>query len=100
VGDVDLVVVDHRRADQLVASLRPDRVLRVCIELPELLSGHRLVAANPTVTLSVYYLYNVADLADRRRRPLTVQYAIKYRVVFPHQLARLLVYSDDGRRLW
>src|SRR6516165_10039307 len=37
VGDVDAVLIDHRRGDDLIACLRPDRVLRVGVEFPELL---------------------------------------------------------------
>ena len=61
VGDVDAVLVDDRRRDHLVAGPRPDRVLRVGVELPELLAGERLVAAHPAVALR-------ARPPDRRRR--------------------------------
>src|SRR5262249_17506069 len=100
VSHVDLVVVDHWRADQLVARLWPNRILRVAIELPELLSGHRVITAHPTVALTVNHLNHVADFANRRRRPLTVQNAIAYRVVFPRQLACLLVERNDRRSFW
>ena len=85
--------------DHLVARLRPDRVLRVGVELPELLAGRRFVAAHPAVALRADHLIDAADLADRRRRPLAVQDAILDRVVFPHQLAGVLVDGDDRRRL-
>src|SRR5207244_3134586 len=56
VSDVDAVLVDDRRADHLVPVLRPDRVLRVRVELPELLAGHRLIAAHPAVALRADHL--------------------------------------------
>ena len=99
VGDVDDVLVDDRRADDLVARLRPDRVLRVEIELPELLAGLGLVAADPAVALADDDLHRVADLADRGRRPLSVQDLLADGVVFPDQLAGRLVDGDDRRRL-
>ena len=85
--------------DDLVARLRPDRILRVGVELPELLAGGDFVAAHPAVALRADDLIDAADLADRRRRPLAVQDAILDRVVFPHQLAGGLVEGDDRRRL-
>src|SRR4029450_11558759 len=73
VRDVDGVLVDDRRADHLVARLRPDRVLRVEVELPQLLARLRLVAAHPAVTLADHDLHGIADPADGRRRPLPVE---------------------------
>src|SRR6185436_8949352 len=69
VGDVDLVLEDHRRGDHFVAVLRPDRIFRVGVELPELLAGRRLVAAHPAVALRADHLIDAADLPDRRRGP-------------------------------
>src|SRR6058998_508810 len=51
VADVHAVLVDDRRGDQFVPRFRPDRVLRIRVELPELLAGRRLVAAHPAVAL-------------------------------------------------
>src|SRR5262249_54923552 len=76
VGDVDAVFVDDRRGDQFVARLRPHRILRVGVELPELLARHRLVAAHPAVALRADHLINSADLANRRSGPLAVENAI------------------------
>jgi hypothetical protein len=67
VCDVDLVVKDHRSTYELVSSLRPDGILRVAIELPEFFPGHRIVAAHPSVALTVNYLKDVADFAYGRR---------------------------------
>ena len=53
VGDVDLVLADDRRAITSLRVLRPDRIFRIGVELPELLAGERLVAANPAVALRV-----------------------------------------------
>src|SRR5207247_915670 len=97
VGDVDLVVEDNRSADQLVARLRPYGVLRIAIELPELLSRRRVIASHPAVALAVNHLNHVTDLADRRRRPLAMQDAISHGVVFPNLLASFLVDRNEGR---
>ena len=51
VGDVHAILEDHRRGNQLVARPRPDRILRVGVELPELLARLRLVPAHPAVAL-------------------------------------------------
>ena len=84
--------------NQLVARARPHRVLRIGVELPQLLAGLRLVAAHPAVALRGDDLQDAADRADRRRGPLPVQDAVLDRVVFPHQLAGVLVEGDDRRR--
>src|SRR5258705_10761658 len=44
VGDVNSVLVDDGRADDLVAGFRPFRVFRVGIKLPELLAGQGLIS--------------------------------------------------------
>jgi len=49
VGDVDFVVVMTAAADQLLRRLWPNRVLGVAIELPELLSAHRIVPRTSSV---------------------------------------------------
>src|SRR5262245_66231291 len=51
VSDVHAVFVNDRRPDQLVARARPDRVLRIGIELPQLLACFGLVPAYPAVAL-------------------------------------------------
>src|ERR1044071_7847561 len=94
VGYVDLVVVDDRRRDQFIARLGPDGIFRVAVEFPELLSRQRFIASYPAIALSHDYLINSANFADCGRAPLTVQYALAYGVVFPHQLARLFVDGD------
>src|SRR5262245_9667563 len=99
VGDVHAVFVDDRCADDLIAGLRPYRVLRVGIELPELLAGLRLVTTNPAVALSTDDLDDAADRSDRWSGPLTVEDSILDRVVLPHQLASILVEGDDCWRL-
>ena len=48
VRDVDDVVDDHRRADHFVAGLRPHRVLRVGVELPQLLAATALRSRAPS----------------------------------------------------
>ena len=98
VGDVDLVLVDHRRADDLVAGLRPDRGLRVRVEFPELLAGEDFVTADPAVPLRADDLVDAADFAHRGCGPLAVQDLVADRVVFPGQLPGDLVDRDDRRR--
>ena len=95
VGDVDAVLEDHRRCDHLVARSRPDGILRIGVELPQLLAGSCFVAANPAVALRGDDLHNAADRAHSGRRPLAVQNAVLDRVVFPDQLAVVLVQRDD-----
>jgi hypothetical protein len=73
------------------ACARPDRILGIGVELPELLAGLRLVAADPAVTLRRHDLEHAADASDRRRRPLAVEDAILDRVVLPDQLSSGLV---------
>src|SRR5262249_9178537 len=100
VGDIHFVVIDHRCADQLVASLWPHRVFRIAVELPELLSGQRVVTAHPAIALSMNDLNHVADLAHRRGRPLAVQNAIKHRIVFPGQLASIFIKGNQRWGFW
>ena len=98
VREVDEPFVHHGRADDLVARLGPDGVLRVGVELPQLLAGRRLVAAHPAVALAVDHLHHAADLADGRRGPLAVQDLVDDRVVLPDELPGLLVDRDDRGR--
>ena len=59
----------------------------------------RFVAAHPPVALADHDLHDVADLADGRRRPLSVQDLLADGVVLPHEFAGRLVDRDDRRRL-
>ena len=100
VADVD--ACPGRSPGVEITSLRvfgQTEVLRVRVELPQLLAGRGLVAADPAVALAGDHLIDAADLADRRRRPLAVQNAVPDRIVFPHELAGVLVDRDDRRRL-
>src|SRR5215203_2485077 len=67
VGYVDDVVDDDRRAYDFVARLRPDRLLGIEIELPELLAGRHFVAADVAVPLADHRLGRVADFAHGDR---------------------------------
>ena len=98
VGDIDDVLDDHGRRDQLVPRSRPHGVLRVGVELPQFLAGLGFVASHPAVALRRDDLQDAADLSDRWCGPLPVQDPVLDRVVFPDQLAGLLVERDDGRR--
>ena len=68
-ADVDLVVVDDRRADEVVAVAGAaefvDRVLRVAVELPDQFAGLRVEAVEPAVAAGEDDLLDAADLARR-----------------------------------
>src|SRR5687768_11476212 len=66
VRDIDDVPDDDRRADHFIAGLRPHRVLRVEIELPEPFAGLDVETADVAVTLSDDDLHGVADLRHGR----------------------------------
>src|SRR5262245_51810227 len=63
VGNVDLVVEDYRSADQLISGFWPHRILRIAIELPQLLTAHCIIATHPAIALSVHNLNNITNLA-------------------------------------
>src|SRR5689334_21212323 len=65
VGDVDFVVVNHRRADHFIARLGPHGLFGIQIERTELHAAQRFVAANPAIALADYNLHHIADLAHR-----------------------------------
>ena len=61
VANEDSVLENDRRGNQLVSRLRPFRVFRIGIELPELLAREGLVAADPAVPLGADDLNDAAD---------------------------------------
>src|SRR5215469_10893361 len=97
VSDEYLIFPDHWGRDHFIASVWPHRILGIQVELPQLLTAERLVTPHPAVSFAHHHLYNVPDLADRRRRPLPVQDPIADVVHFPDQLAGVFVYRDHGR---
>src|SRR5271157_4762615 len=99
VGDEDPVLPDHRRGDDLVARPRPDRILGVGIELPELLAGERLIATHPAIALANHHLNHAADGAHRGRGPLPIQDSIAGVIHLPGQLAGSSIDRDHGWRL-
>src|ERR1035437_7390233 len=99
VGDEDLVLPDHRRGDDLVARLGPDRILGIGVELPQLLAGERLITAHPAIAFTNHRLHYAADGAHRRRGPLPVQDSIAGVTHLPRQLAGVLIDRDHGWRL-
>src|SRR5262249_17954916 len=98
VGDKHLVLPDHRGGNDLIACFRPDGVLRIHVEFPELLAGERFVSSRPAVALADHYLHHIADLADRGGRPLAVQNALADVIYFPHLFPGRLVHRDHRGR--
>src|SRR5205085_11175272 len=96
VGDEYLVLPDHRRGDDLVAGLRPHRILGVHVELPDLLAGLRFITAHPAVALADHDLDRVADGAHCRRGPLPVQDFFADVIYLPCKLTGFLVDRDHG----
>ena len=99
VADVNPIVIDDRRRDHFIAVLRPDRALRVEVELPQLLAGLGLVPSDPPVALRRDQLIDAGDCPHSRSRPLAVQNPVSRVASFPHELPGLLVQRDDRRRL-
>src|ERR1019366_2091065 len=99
VGDKNLVLPDHGRGDDLVARPRPDRILGVGVELPQLLAGERLIAAHPAIALANHHLNHATYRAHRGRGPLPVQDSIAGVIHLPGQLAGFLIDRDHGWRL-
>ena len=95
---IDLVLPDHRRGDHFVARLRPDRILGVQCRTPTASCRSALRSCAPS------HRPRRSPPAPRRRscRPRAKTTAragsARPRLFFPHQLARLLVHRDDGRR--
>src|SRR3990172_5903711 len=96
VCDIHAIPDDDRRSDQFVTGSRPDRVLRIRVELPQL-RAVEVVASHPPIALRRDDLHDPPDPADRWRRPLPVQDAVLNRVVFPLELTALLRERDDRR---
>src|SRR5687768_2006475 len=95
VGEVNEIFVNDRRADDFVTRLGPDGVFRISVKLPKLLAGRCFIAAHPAVALAVYDLVHATDRSDGGRTPLAVQDTFLDRIVFPNELAGLLVDGDD-----
>src|SRR5689334_5801612 len=90
VRDIDTVLVDHGRADQLIACLGPDGIFWIRVKFPELLACQRFVTANPAVALCVNELDHAPDRSHCWRRPLAMQNLIEDRIIFPDEFSRLL----------
>src|SRR6478672_1170232 len=85
VGNVDPVLIDNRCANKFVPRLRPNRIFRVRIKLPELFAGQCFITSNPTVALCVDQLNYTADCSYAWRTPLSMENSVEHRIVFPNK---------------
>src|SRR5437762_6719099 len=101
-ADVDLVVVNHWRGDEITARAAaawfPKGVLRVAIELPNRLAGLRLEGPQPAVSAREDHLAFAVDLGVGRVRPLPFHDLLARRIVLPLDGAGLLVEGDEAGR--
>ena len=107
-GDVHLAVVNHRRADDVVArggrAERVERRLRIAVELPEQLRvafavAGGIEAVEPAVAAAEDHLRLAAEHGVAGRRPLAVQDVGAGRLVGPEHLAGVLVEGHEARRV-
>src|SRR5262245_29218373 len=102
-SDVDLVLINHRRGDDVVfrsaAAFLKIGGLGIAIELPDRLARLGFEAAKPAVAASKHDLALAVDHGISRVGPLSEHDLAAGRVVLPGDLAGLLVDGDETGRV-
>ena len=105
-ADVDAVVEDHRRGDDVVLGTAGTQgvhaALGVGVELPEQLAALGLEGIDPAVAAAEHDLGPALHDPVGRVRPVAVDDVLAGKVALPDELARVLVEGDEARgpRRW
>src|SRR5262249_24097994 len=100
-ADVDAAFVKARRADKVAAGAAAAqfvlRVLRVSVELPDLLAGRRFETVEPAVAARENDLLLAVNHGERRVGPLAVHDVPAGQAALPLRLAGRLIDGDEAR---